>query len=473
MSPTQQAPSRWQRWFNPYGEFLNPASLTPDELRRREDLAITGSLLCLALFAGLAAVILRFLIPFFILGFTGQGWRLTGQTLTSFIWALAWFISSFVLGFLFGIPKTQNRQTQAKPGSQSIASTQPLGADASGTTTPYQLKVNTNLEEVSDWLTKILLGAGLTQLTKMPALFAKAADYMSQGCSAACSDTERVFAGGVILFFSGLGFFAGYVVTRMYFASAFARVDPDGDNRVAVASLAKSPTPTGEHPEAEKYLQESAERSLSIPLSGDISATTASALAKGALLTGHTNRALQAASIAVSKTPNDPRVALDYAVALNSADASSTIVLGQIDKVHAEIPAGLDPRTKEELYNSMVYLCLYQDPPDGFQKAIRLGEEFLLARNPVRSASIYINLACAYGQLYAHLKAGGKLSDASVPGTLEAATEKAIKMIEQALTLEPATKQRFIELATAGANIDDDLAVMAEHEPRVRNLLGL
>jgi tetratricopeptide (TPR) repeat protein len=472
MTESQQRRSLWQRYFNPYAGCQDPALLTPEELRRREDLSITGSFLCLALILGLVAVALRFFLPAITQLINGQGFHVTGQTFISLVWALAWFSCAFILGFLFGIPKTQSRQVPSATNSQSGSLPSQVG-ETGGAGTASPLKVNTNLEEVSDWLTKILLGAGLTQLTKIPVMFGKAADFMSQGCSQGCSNSDRVFAGGIIMFFSALGFFAGYIWTRMYFAGAFARLDPEAGNRQALASLAKSPTPTGEHPESEESLQESAERSLSIPLSDKISATTASALAKGALLVGDTYRAIQAARIAISKTPNDPRVALDYAVALNKADASTSIVIAQIDKVRAAIPPNLDPRLKEQLYNSMIYLCLYQDPPDGFQKAIRLGQEFLGSDNSISSASIYLNLAAAYGQLYAHLHAGGKVTDSAVPASLEAARDQAVEMIKRALRLDPTTQQRLVELTAKDAVMDDDLAILAENEPMVRSLLGL
>jgi hypothetical protein len=56
-----------------------------------------------------------------------------------------------LLGFLFGIPRT----------------VQGTGASTSGP----QYDANTNLEQVSDWLTKILVGVGLVQIGRaLPAL---------------------------------------------------------------------------------------------------------------------------------------------------------------------------------------------------------------------------------------------------------------------------------------------------------------
>src|SRR5438552_685547 len=74
------------------------------------------------------------------------------------MWALACFAVGVVTGFLFGIPRVLQ-------GTDS-------GAEATAHT-PYQQRVNTNLEQISDWLTKIIVGLGLVQLTKVPGYLSK------------------------------------------------------------------------------------------------------------------------------------------------------------------------------------------------------------------------------------------------------------------------------------------------------------
>lgn len=63
-------------------------------------------------------------------------------------------------GFLFGIP----RSAQEPQGSAGL----PLEQAS-------EYKVNTNLEQISDWLTKIIVGIGLTQLGTVPPSFMAAA----------------------------------------------------------------------------------------------------------------------------------------------------------------------------------------------------------------------------------------------------------------------------------------------------------
>ncbi len=94
------------------------------------------------------------------------------------------FLSAFaggcLLGFLFGVPRVLSREQNASappPGSggatpSRVATAAPgsseltAGRTAAGGGTPL-LGSNTNLERISDWLTTLLVGAGLVQLYKI------------------------------------------------------------------------------------------------------------------------------------------------------------------------------------------------------------------------------------------------------------------------------------------------------------------
>jgi len=133
-------------------------------------------------------------------------------------WALAYFAIWFLIGFLFGIPRVlqgeDNRQAK------------------------YAQRVNTNLEQISDWLTKIIVGLGLVQLQTVPEHLAKAATWMAQSFAPSAASTATVpsdaisFAGAFIIFFSVLGFFSGYLSTRLFLALAFFRADLEPDRTI-------------------------------------------------------------------------------------------------------------------------------------------------------------------------------------------------------------------------------------------------
>ena len=124
-------------------------------------------------------------------------------------WGLAYFAVLFLVGFLFAIPKVL--QTDSKPGDSG-----------------YDQRVNTNLEQISDWLTKIIVGLGLVELRAVPDKLQNAAKWMAQSLATPGtqpSDALISFAGAFIIFFSVLGFFAGYLATRLFLSAAFYRAD--------------------------------------------------------------------------------------------------------------------------------------------------------------------------------------------------------------------------------------------------------
>ena len=72
-----------------------------------------------------------------------------------------------LLGFLFGVPRSARGidHSTGKPEGAKGATVDPATTDGDAS----EYRPNTNLEEVSDWLTKILVGVGLTQLINAPA----------------------------------------------------------------------------------------------------------------------------------------------------------------------------------------------------------------------------------------------------------------------------------------------------------------
>jgi len=103
------------------------------------------------------------------------------------------------IGFLFGIPKN-------------------ISKNMSGIYTS-----NTNLEEISDWLTKIIVGLGLTQLAFIPSKIKQIVNYLSIWMIGIPQSIIISILGYFLIF----GFFAGYLVTRIYLSKEFAKVEDD------------------------------------------------------------------------------------------------------------------------------------------------------------------------------------------------------------------------------------------------------
>ncbi len=144
------------------------------------------------------------------------------HAMMALLWAMACFVSGGALGFIFGIPKVLQGGQQLQP-SESKAS-----APASAKSANYRQEVNTNLTEISDWLTKMIVGVTLVNLKEIPPFIKKVAQIFADAMSK--SDATRDFlpyAIAVIVFFAVLGFLFGYLTTRLYLAPAFARADRD------------------------------------------------------------------------------------------------------------------------------------------------------------------------------------------------------------------------------------------------------
>lgn len=137
-------------------------------------------------------------------------------------------------GFLFAIPRTLQREREAKPSRSAVVDAsagdgvdQVDQDELSSTRTLIRYTVNSNLEQISDWLTKIIVGVGLVDLHKLPGLASRAARFLAGGLDS--NAQGRAFALGLILYFGVLGFVAGYVTTRVYLTGAFVRAENDND----------------------------------------------------------------------------------------------------------------------------------------------------------------------------------------------------------------------------------------------------
>jgi hypothetical protein len=173
-----------------------------------------------------------------------------GRTFTAYgVYSIAMLCSgaaSFVgglIGFLFGVPQSNadresatriveaaqrdNRQVD-QPGEDEHSETTPA---ASGMATTERetsrgsgLRRNTNLENVSDALTKGLLAIGLTQLSNI----GEWADGVGStlGASLGPGTDGKVVALTVLTYGTVAGFLFGYLATRIYLTGVFERYDP-------------------------------------------------------------------------------------------------------------------------------------------------------------------------------------------------------------------------------------------------------
>ncbi|HEV7333159.1 MAG TPA: hypothetical protein VGN63_19140 [Flavisolibacter sp.] len=132
---------------------------------------------------------------------------------TALLLAGASCISGGFLGFLFGIPRTNQVEVEevhvetADPGKQSVN---------------RLYKPNTNLEQISDWLTKILVGVGLTQIHEITQWFRRLLNFFTPFLG-----NNPAFVASIIIYFSVCGFILGFLWSRLYMAGAIMKAEAD------------------------------------------------------------------------------------------------------------------------------------------------------------------------------------------------------------------------------------------------------
>lgn len=104
--------------------------------------------------------------------------------------AAASLIVGALLGFLFGLPRTLEQE----------------GSTAT-------LVTNTNLDQISDWLTKILIGLGLVQLGKVASGIDDLALAIAPGLGGGVG--AHSFAVALLIYAAVDGFLVGYLWTRI------------------------------------------------------------------------------------------------------------------------------------------------------------------------------------------------------------------------------------------------------------------
>jgi CheY-like chemotaxis protein len=109
-----------------------------------------------------------------------------------------------LIGFLFGVPRLP-------PGEDRRSTEEETPIESTRGRAPY--RPNTNLEEISDWLTKILVGVGLTQLSAIPAGLRDIGQVLAPVLGGLPG--SEVFALGALVHFSVCGFLMSFLWTRL------------------------------------------------------------------------------------------------------------------------------------------------------------------------------------------------------------------------------------------------------------------
>jgi tetratricopeptide (TPR) repeat protein len=118
--------------------------------------------------------------------------------------AFASFAVGGVIGFLFGIPRTLQHSNGTSENENSNNS---------------NYSNNTNLEQISDWLTKIMVGVGLTQIHKIIVKFNELSFSLGSSLETFIPRSEFApVAGAIMIMFLIDGFLIVYLWTRLFLA---------------------------------------------------------------------------------------------------------------------------------------------------------------------------------------------------------------------------------------------------------------
>ena len=134
-------------------------------------------------------------------------------------------VGGFV-GFLFGLPRFDYAAREAAARSPSTADSPVAGvptAAAAPGDAPVHYKPNANLDEIADWLTKIIVGLGLTQLLNVGPALRSVSAYVVTECGQGCPPQPLV--GAMIVYGALAGLLFGYLWTRLRYVKLAAVTD--------------------------------------------------------------------------------------------------------------------------------------------------------------------------------------------------------------------------------------------------------
>lgn len=138
------------------------------------------------------------------------------------LWCISVLTVGATLGFLFGIPKTASAPAKSRQKDDAAAAgAGAVEADALASNG----RANTNLEEVSDWLTKIVVGLTLVHWATIRNDVIAISAHMAASMRTTPTGADQSFAAALIVGFFTLGFLFGYLYTRMFLQGAFVRAD--------------------------------------------------------------------------------------------------------------------------------------------------------------------------------------------------------------------------------------------------------
>jgi hypothetical protein len=270
------------------------------------------------------------------------------------MWTLCCFSIGALVGFVFGIPRFR------EAGADEDASDAGARTERRRSYAP-----NTNLEQISDWLVKILVGVTLVESEKIVSGAAHVTRQVGESLLNSHQALGAVVAGALLVSFFITGFFFAYLSARIDLPRILDKAEER--EREAKKILDELDVPTEERPKALEQVQ-----------------------------------------------------------------------------------ANLRSRSELQRVESQLVALLYV--PDGFRRAIDIGEQYLSRSEALSSGLVHRWLACAYGQAHAARAAEPNRSNDEI----QRLRGKVLEHAAAAIKLDPPSRQILLN-AYQGLGDDDDL----------------
>jgi tetratricopeptide (TPR) repeat protein len=411
-------------------------------------------------------------------------------TATALFWGIGALLSGSFIGFLFSLPKVKENEKEPAPGV---------------------LQVNTSLNQIADWLTKIIVGVSLVNASKVYDYFLRATKLLGAGLNQVQDSkpdpppAEQAFAAGLIVTFFFMGLLGTYLLTRLWISAALARADQTAFGVFVAAEvddrdLVILESETRSFLEGERGLSaaadEVARRIEKMNLSDLHTWREFAAWGKAKSALQKHEEAIEGYKKAVQRYPESPSLRLDFAVTLFLAagaarDGDQVAQAGlegekslwkqqneQLREGYERLNAKTAAEVRKNIYKSLTYSWLYTKPPN-FTEVICYGEEYVNNPRFLPSGGIWVNLACGYAQKARWLseESGSSEPDAKL-------RQSVINAIEQALRLDKTWSLRFQLLLRSDHSLkigpnanqlykdEDDLEIF-ENDAQIRLLVGL
>ncbi len=313
---------------------------------------------------------------------------------------------------------------------------------------------NSNLAQVSDWVTKMLAGAALVGLANQNLLWGWLQHVGKIGDGGEWSG--RVGA-TVVAYFATVGFLSGYLTGRTGLGELLGRTNT---------------------------VERGFQILLNHPAGGRVRLTLNDLAAVQAVLTLNRNdlrndaeRRLWAKAQLIGFQGDLRRARIEYERLLKrnpSPELYAEYVA--VSEALGEKPRRYEPKGRESptekddtlppsVAIESMFANLYEPAPEGFNRVLELGEALV---GKVQDERLWAYLACAYGQKHAWLQ-----KTDGTPTDISAARESALFSVKQALDLDPTWRTTFRSMWDANAirpDGDDDL-VSFSGDPQFAALL--